>query len=174
VRLTGQPTDNFGAYDYRGDVRADVPDTHHLIWVPRQDTICYHDSSGRVGYLDGHLLMPIGVQRQLIGKTGTVLFGSDGGAYHALAGNGFADVVMAEYMPLWDLADRSQSAWTPRDLSAFTGTEWLPTRSPGVRPFYELMRACLDHRFGGDVGIGQNTPRVGDDEMGISREESER
>ena len=32
-----------------------------------------------------------------------------------------------------------------------------------------LLRACLEHRFGADVGIGRSARNIGDDEIGISR-----
>jgi hypothetical protein len=39
---------------------------------------------------------------------------------------------------------------------------------PTARPFHDLLIACLEHRFSGDVAIGTGTAEVGDDDIRIT------
>jgi len=141
-----------------------------IAWVRARDEICYRDSGGTVGYLDGTSLQPAATGGELAGRTGLALFSSADCSGHALGGAGFADVATPECIALRTLAERPQSAWTPSDLAMARGVSWLAERNPQARPFYELLLACLEQRFGSDVAIGQGVPEVGDDDVRISRE----
>jgi hypothetical protein len=57
-------------------------------------------------------------------------------------------------------------------LAAALAAAPLVNDCPAAMPFYELLCACLELRFGGEIGIALGPARAGADEIGISREES--
>lgn len=75
------------------------------------------------------------------------------------------------------LATRPQAAWRHDDLgAAVAAAAQLQDHQP-TRPLRELLIGCLEHRFGGDIGlgdgigIGDGVARPGADEIAIAREE---
>lgn len=138
---------------------------------PLDDTSVVHISgrtelcclrNGRVCYLDAHTLAEVDAPRELTGRAGELLFGSPRGTCYALRGAGFVDVITLDGITLQELADRPLAKWQPADLTRFG--------SGHASPLTELLRDCLDCRFGSDVTLGAST--IDDDDIGISGEES--
>jgi hypothetical protein len=75
-----------------------------------------------------------------------------------------------ELLALRSLADRPQAAWRHADLAAAFAAAPVVRRCPAARPFYDLLCACLEHRFGGEIGIGRARTRTGAEEIAISHE----
>jgi hypothetical protein len=70
--------------------------------------------------------------------------------------------------PVASVRARPMAALGPPDLAAaITARDAFAGTPPS--PFLDLFAACLEHRFGTDVGINRSAPEIGDDEIGISR-----
>jgi hypothetical protein len=89
-----------------------------------------------------------------------VLVGSASSDWHALGGNGSVQVLTSAHLAVRRVADRPQAAWTPADLRVVSGAGYLPGRSPVVRPLYDPLIACLEHRVGGEVRIASAAERA--------------
>jgi hypothetical protein len=96
------------------------------------------------------------------GTTGNRLFSSAAGTCHALGGDEFAEVGWDRCPDVPGIARRPQSAWTVEDLRDVQAADWLVLSRPRVRPFYDLLRRCLEHRFGEAVPAGRATPQDAD------------
>ncbi len=132
-----------------------VAGTRDLIMINARDELCVLDDSGAVCYLDAGSLRPAGRAHELSGRTGSRLWASADGITHALAGDGFADVLTRELADLQALADRPQAAWRPSDLVTALRAVPVIERCPAARPLYTLIAGCLEHRFAGDVRLGR-------------------
>jgi hypothetical protein len=105
----------------------------------------------------------------------TQFWASSDGRYHVLVAPS-ADApahdvtVIVQNQVLYPVASvraRPMAALGPPDLAAaITARDAFAATPPS--PFLDLFAACLQHRFGADVGIGRSTPEIGDDEIGIS------
>ena len=73
------------------------------------------------------------------------------------------DLVTAGQMQLRALADRPQASWRLADLTAP-----LAAAHPRTRPLQDLLSACLEHRFGGEVALGRDDLSSADDDIAIS------
>lgn len=82
------------------------------------------------------------------------LFASPDGTRVVAAGGGFIEVIDLGNPAMVTVADRPLGAATPADLHAVTGHLDRTTPDAPARPILELLRACLVHRFGADVAIG--------------------
>ena len=80
-------------------------------------------------------------------------------------------MVTGAHLAVRRVADRPQATWTSADLRVVSGVGYLPGRSPAVRPLYDLLIACLEHRVGDDVRIGPDAARIGNDEIGLPHRE---
>ncbi len=119
-------------------------------------------TGGRRGGVAG-----LAAQARLTGRSGTLLLSSPGTAWHVLGGNWFVDVVTSESLALQGIGDRPQPAWRPADLIAAQNAASIVQGNPDTRPWYDLLLACLEHRFGGDVRLGHRLLDFGDDEVRI-------
>jgi hypothetical protein len=71
--------------------------------------------------------------------------------------------------PLASLVGRPMSEMTPADLAAVVGALRDPRRFLAEQPCLELLRACLEYRFGADIAVGPATPfKVGAAEVGAA------
>ena len=143
-----------------------------MVPVSARAELCVLDRLGTIRYLEAGTLNRIHAPRELAEKRGTALWSSADGSSHALGGGGLVSVVMSEQLALQPLADRPQAAWQRADMAIALRAAPVMERCPAARPFYQLLCACLELRFGGEIGIGRERPEIGDDEIGISREES--
>jgi hypothetical protein len=75
-------------------------------------------------------------------------------------------------LPVMALAGKPQAAWLPADLAAALSAAPAMEGCPDARLFYDLLLRCLEHRYGGDVRLGHDAPRIGADEIGISRQDA--
>jgi hypothetical protein len=140
--------------------------------VAARDEICIlaepdRDHSRKAFYLDAKTLRAVVERRELTGRSGKLLLSSPGNTWHALAGHRFVDVVTSESLALQGIVDRPQAAWRPADLIAARQAAGIVEGNPATRPWYDLLLACLEQRFGGDVRLGHRFPDPGDDEIGI-------
>jgi hypothetical protein len=122
-----------------------------------------HRKPGDVWYLDAESLRVIDEPRELTGTRGRALWTSSDGDRHALGGDGFVDVVSPVHSPaVTAMAERPLAEMTPADLA--TVSQALRDTPPGSapRPFLELLRDCLEHRFASDVQLGKAAPATGD------------
>jgi hypothetical protein len=67
----------------------------------------------------------------------------------------------------WSWSVRPLNAMTPADLAAATDPAAARLADPAARPFLELLRDVLEHRFHAEVGISRAMPSVGDDEISL-------
>jgi hypothetical protein len=136
-----------------------------------QGMIAVLHGSGGVELLDAKTLR-LARERPFAGMKGKYLWGSPDGRRLALAGEGFVDVVVPGLPAVVTaLAGRPMAGMAPADLAAATAA--VPDSAPGsvTRPFLGLLRACLEYRFGADVGIGTAVPAVGEDEISLQARE---
>jgi hypothetical protein len=129
-----------------------------VVYIPGHGEVCCL-RNGRVRYLDAHTLAEIDTPRELTGRTGELLLGSPRGTCYALRGAGFVEVITPDGITLQELADRPLAKWQPTDLTRFG--------SRHASPLTELLRDCLDCRFGSDVTLGTAVV-AGDDDIGIA------
>jgi hypothetical protein len=142
------------------------------IVVAARDEICVlnewrKDGSKKTRYLNAKTLREAWGPHELRGRYGTLLLSSPGNTWHALGGIGFVDVVTPESLALQGIGDRPQQAWRPTDLITAQKAASIVQGNPDTRPWYDLLLACLEHRFGGDVRLGRRTPEPGEDEISI-------
>jgi hypothetical protein len=151
---------------------ADVPTAVCPVVIAARDEICVlddwrKDGSRKASYLDAKTLCAVAGRRELTGRYGTLLLSSPDNTWHALGGNWFVDVVTSESMALQGIGDRPQAAWRPADLIAARQAASIAGGNPDTRPWYDLLLACLEHRFGSDVRLGHRVPDPGDAEISI-------
>lgn len=120
---------------------------HSLVTVGGRDEICLLDRAGAVRYLDKRTLRPVSQRRELTGMTGTALWGQADGPGHALAGDGAVHVAVSP-PGLRTLTTRPQATWRAADAATARAVAAIAERSPAARPFYNLLTACLEYRFG--------------------------
>jgi hypothetical protein len=146
----------------------DLAGARYPILVGARDEVCVLDGSQTVRYCHAATLGPVAGQRELTGRTGTVLFSSPDDTSHALGGEGFVDVVTGPGVALRALIDQPQATWRPGDLAVAGRAMPVVERCPQARPLWDLLLACLEHRFAGEVRLGKSAPPVRDDDIGIS------
>jgi hypothetical protein len=61
-----------------------------------------------------------------------------------------------ELIALRRLADKPQAEWQDADLATALAAAPAVSYCPAAMPFYQLLRACLELRFGGEIGIVGN------------------
>jgi hypothetical protein len=121
-----------------------------------------------VRYVDARDLARVAEPREFTGQAATMLCGSRDGRFHALGrnepgGSGSVRVVLAAN-PAAGLAARPLARMVPGDLAAVSETARYTADGA---PFLELLRACLEHRFGAEVALGPPAPVIGDDEISL-------
>ena len=131
-------------------------------------TVRFLAKHGAVRDLDELVPEPATLSREPDGTTANRLFSSAAGTCYALGGDGFAQVVSDHCPDLLGIAGRPQSALTAADLRDVQAADWLVLSRPQVRPFYDLLRRCLEYRFGEAVTAGWPTPKA-DDTIPFSR-----
>jgi hypothetical protein len=89
------------------------------------------------------------------------------GRYNASRHLRSATIAYAQH-PLTALLGQPMSAMTPADLSAVMGALRYRDLFPATRPVLELLAACLEHRFGGDVAIGESASAPEADAISLS------
>ncbi len=134
---------------------------HELVAVSRRGEIAVIDQKKGLRYLHAETLADVDQPRELTGLRGSMLCGSSDGRHHALGGSrgdaGFADVLWGGPTAVAALAHRPMASMARADLAAVTAR--LPELDPGAGawPFLDLLRECLEHRFGTDDGIDPAT-----------------
>jgi hypothetical protein len=148
----------------------------HIVAVPRRGELAVlirkkAEEPGFVRYFDAQTLTAIKGQQGLAGKTGHELWSSPRGGAHALAGDGGGiDIAFATH-PLAPLLGQPMEDMTSGDLAAMAGSLGRHDQFPAERPALELLRACLEYRFGSDVAIGDApAPDPGTDDIALSAE----
>jgi hypothetical protein len=56
--------------------------------------------------------------------------------------------------PVAAIIDRPPADWLPADVAVVAGVVAAAPPGSRLRPLLDLLLACLDYRFGADVGIG--------------------
>ncbi len=112
------------------------------------------DSERRVHYLDDETLADRPVPDRLTSLRPTCLLAPPDGARLALGGNGSVTVTDTRLgAETTELMDRPLAASVPADLSVVRAQlNRLPADSD-LRPALELLRTCLEHRFGTDIRL---------------------
>lgn len=107
--------------------------------------------SDRVLLLDGETLTDTDTLT-FDGMEITGLYGMRNGDLVAVTGGSSVELVDLADRRMAVLVDRPLGATTPADLNAVR--DYLDRAAPGSRPVLELLRDCLDHRFGEEVALG--------------------
>jgi hypothetical protein len=112
-----------------------------------------------VRYLDGETLAdaPTPSRFDAPGDP-THLFTSPDGAW---LGVGYRDFVELVEVGSTGTADRPLAATTPADLHEVRARLDRKSTEPTAKPFLALLHACLVHRFGTDVAIGEGAMITG-------------
>jgi hypothetical protein len=163
----------------RQPMRRRVPRDHgvaSIVAVPQRGELAVlirkmPEEPGFVRYFDTDTLTEVEGQHGLAGKTGHELWSSRQGSAHALASeDGAIDIAFATH-PLAPLLGRPMGDMTSSDLAAVAGSLGRHDQFPAERPALELLRACLEYRFGADVAIGDApAPGHGTDDIALSAE----
>jgi hypothetical protein len=142
-----------------------------MVAIPARDEIAVlvKNSWGpAVHYFDAETLFPSSYRHGLVGMRGTALWSSPEGGTHAVSDGDVIHVAFAVH-PLASLVGRPMSEMTPADLAAVVGALRDPRRFLAEQPCLELLRACLEYRFGADIAVGPATPfKVGAAEVGAA------
>jgi hypothetical protein len=121
------------------------------------------DSRLFVKYVDAATFADVEGDRELTGIEGRQLWSSPGNLHHALGGRRDVHVVLHPSPPeVAELAARPLADLRPGDLRTVTAELREPLRLGGKRPYFDLLRACLEHRFAADVALG-SAVRIADD-----------
>jgi len=135
-----------------GNFPVDLPVAGMIAVIDRADD----SARERVCYLDRETLADVPTPRRLADLFPMCLFASPDGATLAVGGQGFVEVGDPGCAPaVVALADRPLAATSPADLYAVTAQLSRIRPDAPARPFLELLRACLTHRFGVDFAIGE-------------------
>jgi hypothetical protein len=128
------------------------------------------EKPGFVRYFDSETLTEVEGQHGLAGKASHELWSSPRGSAHALASeDGAIDIAFAAH-PLAPLLGQPMGDMTSSDLVAVAGSLGRHDQFPAERSALELLRACLEYRFGADVAIGDApAPGPGTDDIALSR-----
>jgi hypothetical protein len=163
----------------RQPMRRRVPRDHYvtgIVAVPQRGELAVLMTKGLpekpvfVRYFDAQTLTEAEGQYGLAGKTGHALWSSAQGSAHALASAGSLDIAFATH-PLAPLVGRPMGDMTSSDLVAVAGSLGRHDQFPAERPALELLRACLEYRFGSEVAIGRTrTMARGADEIALSKD----
>jgi hypothetical protein len=112
-------------------------------------------SGRRVRFLDADTLDDLPVSDRLTTLTPTCLLTSADGTRLAVGGDGSVTVTDVRYGPaLTGLVDRPLAAAEPGDLNIVRAHLEPAAADPVARPFLKLLAACLEHRFGTAVRLG--------------------
>jgi hypothetical protein len=126
--------------------------------IAMQDTS--HVTAGRrqLRYVDGTTLadVPLRDRFNLPADTYGVFASPDG----TRLGVCYWDGVEVVEVGFTELAHRPLAATTPADLYDVRARLAREPADSTARPFLELLRTCLEHRFGTDVAIGDGAPTV--------------
>jgi hypothetical protein len=139
-----------------------------LVSIPERGEIAVLPGGQPIAYLDAQTLATIGESRELTGRSGTKLWSSAGGSYHALGHQSpgrrevVVEVVDRRMSVVHWLAAKPMAELRPNDLAAAKSAR---DAFPGgaARPFLDLFVACLEHRFGADVRTGAAAPMAAHD-----------
>lgn len=130
---------------------ADLPGADVVAMIPRPGS----GIPQRVHYLDGATLTDVPTPGQFFDRgEPDHLFASPDGDRLGVGYREFVEVVDAGLVVL---ADRPLATTTPADLPVARARLAI---DPG-NPFLGLLHACLTHRFGGDVALGDAGPVTG-------------
>jgi hypothetical protein len=94
---------------------------------------------------------------------------SPGHGWAASSDNGYVYGDTRELSALRGLADKPQAEWQDADLATALAAAPAVSHLPAAMPFYQLLRACLQLRFGGETGIDRECPEIGAIDIGISQ-----
>ena len=114
-----------------------------------------------VQYLNAATLADVTDRRPVDTTEANTLFATPDGSQLVLGRRGAVQVVDVSAHAMIELADRPLGATTPVDLHTVAGVlDRTPPDSP-ARPVLELLRVCLEHRFGADVTLGADGSLAG-------------
>lgn len=94
---------------------------------------------------------------------------SSGHGWTACSDNGYISVDTRELNALRGLAEKPQAEWQDADLATALAAAPAVSHLTAAMPFYQLLRACLQLRFGRETGIGRECPEIGAIDIGISQ-----
>jgi hypothetical protein len=96
------------------------------------------------------------------------VWGSADGRLCAVGGVRYVSIVAGRHAAaMAALAQRPIAAMAPADLRTVTAAIDHTPRNSAPRPFLDLLRACLEHRFSADVALAVAAPVGGDDDIGL-------
>jgi hypothetical protein len=121
-----------------------------------------------VRYLDAETLTEVRQPGRLpAGHMLRALWGSPDGRSHAFGGKrdgqGIIEVIWDGDPAVQALGDRPMSAMRPADLATVRAALAGPGTAPAARPFLELLRDCLEHRFATEVSATTASVAAADD-----------
>jgi hypothetical protein len=128
-----------------------------LAAIPGSDMIAMVRPSGHVVVRDARTLRDVPVPDWVPSRQVDQMWGACGDACSALVTEDSV-VVLRDVHPAAAIADRPASEWSSADLPTMTAAVADPALHPAARPLAELLRDCLDWRFGAEVRIGMTGP----------------
>jgi hypothetical protein len=164
-RLVRQPVPRRALPDHRASAIVSVPRLGQLavLWGKGN----WSRQPRFVRYYDAQTFAEVKGQHGLAGMTGQEVWSSPDGSAHALASDGAIDVALTIH-PLASQLARPLGDMTPSDLAAVAGSLGSQDQFPAERPSLELLRACLEYRFGSDFAIGRRPTSPGEpDDIGL-------
>jgi hypothetical protein len=123
------------------------------------------DDNRPAWYLDATTLADVPGQRPLIRTGATCLFASRDGTVVVSGRAGVVEVSDVGAAAVTALADRPLGAAAPADLHL---VNVMLAREGMDSPLLELLRTCLEHRFGADVALGGAGMTVRADDIGLA------
>lgn len=142
-----------------------------LAVLPAAGLVACHGSGGRVSWFDTVALNPAAAPPGMPDEPVDGLWASPGGEYLAVAVGGRVRVCEPSPGAAAALLTRPMGAMGPADLEAATELERTEP-NPAVRHAVGLLRACLEHRIGGEVALSDAAAlgAAGADDIGLAPE----
>jgi hypothetical protein len=125
-----------------------------LVPVHRGNAVALLRGSGDIEFRDARTLAKVPLPEWLPVGRARQLWSSPDGTRWALAGQESVAVPRDRH-PAADVADRPAAEWIPGDLVTLMAAVADPALHPSARPLAELLRDCLQWRFGREVRLGR-------------------
>jgi hypothetical protein len=141
-----------------------------LVDVPGADAFAVLDNppAEPMRLLNRETLADVTAQRQFDGTPATCAFGLPGTSLLAVGGRRHVDLVDLGSAVMAALVDRPLATTGPADLRAVAKHLARTPPDSAARPVLELLRACLEHRFGAEVALGQaGSPNARADDIAL-------
>ena len=128
-------------------------------------------TKARIRFLGGETLTETRPPRRFSIREPAGLWASAGGQSYAISGEPGIEAFRGADRSVSALAGRPLSGMSPADLATVNTALLSPAPGSAARPFLELLRDVLTHRFGTEVAIGPSRTNLAADDIALSSQD---